>query len=159
MTLLLTKKTLGISFSILTILSLSVFSYYLKHKTLPASNVSVAFDPNCDLRTSPCTSILLKGGKISFSITPHSIPLLQPLRLQVTTEAINVSKIEVSISGLNMNMGYNHTTLVKKTKYQFNANTTIPVCIRNKMEWEARVLLHTSQGLINVPFRFYTLKQ
>jgi hypothetical protein len=32
----------------------------------------------------------------------------------------------------------------------------LPVCVRDRMTWEARVLLTTPRGLIDAPFRFTT---
>jgi hypothetical protein len=34
----------------------------------------------------------------------------------------------------------------------------LPVCVRQRMTWEARVLLHYPQRMLAAPFRFDTLR-
>jgi hypothetical protein len=34
----------------------------------------------------------------------------------------------------------------------------LPVCVRDRMTWEARVLLHYADGLRAAPFRFDSLR-
>lgn len=149
-------KTIATLLALLTLISLLGLGYWLKQTIQPLATISLAIDPSCELRKAACTATLPNNGKLRFSITPQHIPLLQPLQLQVIMEAIEVSKIEVDIIGLNMDMGYNRTILVEETTHQFKGTTTLPVCIRNKMEWQANVFLHTKQGIINAPFRFHT---
>ena len=153
-----TQKMVWTLLSLLILISLIGLSYQLKSNILPLASLTTAIDPTCNLRASTCTSTLPNGGKVSFTITPKNIPLLQPLTLEVLTEGIQVFTVEVDIMGLNMDMGYNHVKLTTETKGRFKGNTTIPICIRNKMDWQASVLLRTDQGLINAPFHFYTLK-
>lgn len=153
-----TAKTIWTLLSLLILIGLIGLSYQLKSKVLPLPTLTIAPDPTCDLKTTLCTSVLPKGEKVSFAITPKDIPLLHPLTLEVITEGIKVSKVEVDIAGLTMDMGYNRTTLNTTTKNNFKGSTTIPICIRNKMDWQASVLLQTNQGLISVPFHFQTLK-
>jgi hypothetical protein len=57
-----------------------------------------------------------------------------------------------------MDMGYNRSKLDKVDAAHFKGKAIIPVCVRSKMEWEARVLLYTDHGLIMAPFRFFTMK-
>jgi len=38
----------------------------------------------------------------------------------------------------------------------FAGTGMLPVCVRARMTWEARVLLHTERGLLAAPFRFDT---
>jgi hypothetical protein len=153
-----TAKTILTLLSLLIIIGLIGLSYQLKSGVLPLPTLTIAPDPTCNLRMTLCTSVLPKGAKVSFAITPKDIPLLQPLTLEVITEDIKISKVEVDITGLTMDMGYNRTILNKTTKHNFKGSTTIPICIRNKMDWQASVLLQTNQGLISVPFYFQTLK-
>ncbi len=153
-----TAKTIWTLLSLLILIGLIGLNYQLKSNVFPLPTLAISPDPNCDLRTAMCTSVLPKGAKVSFAITPKDIPLLQPLTLEVITKGMKISKVEVDIAGLTMDMGYNRTTLNTTTKNHFKGNTTIPICIRNKMDWQASILLQTNQGLINVPFHFQTLK-
>ena len=73
-------------------------------------------------------------------------------------DGVAVSKAEVDFTGIGMDMGYNRPTLEPITKTQFKGKAILPVCVRSKMDWEAKVLLQTERGLIMAPFRFFTLK-
>jgi hypothetical protein len=137
---------------------LLVTGYKIKDGLTPAITLTAPLDKSCDLRQGKCQSKLPNGGKVSFSITPKTIPILRPLALVVNIEGIEVSKVEVDFIGIGMDMGYNRSRLEKVDKNYFMGKAVIPVCVRSKMDWEARVLLYTEDGLIMVPFRFYTIK-
>ncbi len=145
-----------IAFLVLAVLLTA--SYKLKDLLKPGITTTVELDENCDLRKGKCTSELPGGGKVSFSISPDDIPVLRPLQLEVDVDDIAISGVEVDFIGLGMEMGYNRPALSAITKTHFSGDTVLPVCVRSKMDWEARVLLQTKKGVIMVPFRFYTLK-
>ncbi|WP_456405093.1 hypothetical protein [Thiolapillus sp.] len=113
---------------------------------------------DCDLHDGPCRSELPGGGWVEFSILPASIPLTQPLRLQVRVEGVEVDRTEVDFSGVSMNMGYNRPRLEKTAEGHFEGEGLLPVCIRQRMDWEAKLMLHSSDGLIIIPHRFETVK-
>jgi len=115
-------------------------------------------DPDCDLRAGPCTGVLPDGGRISFSITPRQIPVIEPIRFQVDLEGVDAREVEVDLQGVDMNMGYNRPRLEARGGDHFEGDAVIPVCVRNAMEWEARVLVHTDRGILSAPFRFITVK-
>lgn len=115
-------------------------------------------DPKCDLRAGPCISRLGTGAEISFGIEPRAIPMLEPLRLSVAIKGLEATAVEVDFEGLEMYMGFNRPKLIAQADGHFNGETRLPVCVRDAMEWEARVLLHTAQGILAVPFRFITIK-
>ncbi len=119
---------------------------------------TAALDSSCDLRNGPCRSALPDGGSVSFAIAPREIPVVQPLKLEVTASGIDVDAVEVDFIGVDMNMGFNRPKLNKDDEGRFSGDGILPVCVRNAMEWEARVLLKTDAGLYAVPFRFITLK-
>ncbi|HHH39335.1 MAG TPA: hypothetical protein ENK50_07160 [Sedimenticola sp.] len=131
-------------------------------KVWPLLNPKLAqiapLDPDCDLRAGPCTGLLPGGGRITFGITPRSIPVIQPLRFDVTVEGVDARSAEVDLQGVDMNMGFNRPQLQPAGKGHFSGEAVIPVCVRNAMEWEARVLVETDQGLVAAPFRFITVK-
>lgn len=113
---------------------------------------------NCDLRDGSCTTDLPGGGTATFSILPKSIPLTKPLQLQVQVQGKKVRKVEVDFSGVSMNMGYNRRLLQAVADGSFAGEGMLPVCIRQRMEWETKLMLHTSDGLIIVPHRFETVQ-
>lgn len=155
------KKNTG---NLWTIVALLVFSillmvgYKLRASLVPDATVIAPLDISCDLRKSECWSDLPSGGKISLAITPKDIPTLTPLELTIVTDAVNVSSVEIDFVGVDMNMGYNHTVLVKSDNTHFKGTAIIPVCVASKMTWEARVMLQTDTGVVMAPFRFHTLK-
>lgn len=145
--------------AVLVLAILIVVSYKLKDILKPGVTASATLDESCDLRKGACTSALPTGGKVTFSIDPNDIPILRPLQLKVEIEGVEVvSKVEVDFIGIGMEMGYNRPALKAVDKTHFSGRAILPVCVRAKMEWEARILLHTKKGLIMAPFRFFTLK-
>jgi hypothetical protein len=149
---------------ILTVIAFLVFGVLLvaayKFKELLKPNVAVtmAVDESCDLRKGPCTSNLPHGGKVSFTINPNDIQILKPLILQVKTEGVEVSNVEVDFIGVGMEMGYNRSKLTEIEKKKYSGKGMLPVCSSERMDWEARVLLQTDDGLVVAPFRFHTIK-
>jgi len=144
--------------ALLTLVLLLVVSYKLKDMLKPSVAASATLDTSCDLRKGACTSDLPTGGKVRFSITPQTIPILHPLQLNVETQGIVVSNVWVDLIGIGMDMGYNRPQLSALDQTHFLGKAILPVCVRSKMQWEARVLLQTEKDLIMVPFRFMTFK-
>ena len=104
------------------------------------------------------TGLLPGGGRVRFAVEPSAIPVVEPLRLQVWTEDLDVSLVEVDFSGVDMNMGFNRPRLERVAPGRFAGEGMLPVCVRARMSWEARVLLHTPGGLQAVPFRSDTFQ-
>ncbi|HID44702.1 MAG TPA: hypothetical protein EYP34_02960 [Chromatiaceae bacterium] len=113
---------------------------------------------NCDLHDGPCTAVLPNGGEVAFSILPRSIPLTKPLKLQVQVKGVKARKVEVDFSGVTMNMGYNRPRLSAKGEGSFEGEGLLPVCIRQRMDWEAKLMVDTPEGLFIIPYRFETVK-
>jgi len=138
------------------------FGAYAVRQALPLLNPGVVatapLNPTCDLRQGSCAVQFADGTRVSLSIEPRRIPPLQPLAMEVQVEGTEASAAELDLVGINMNMGYNRPALSPSGAGSFRGTLTIPVCVRNRMDWEARVLLHTDAGLIAAPFRFSTFK-
>jgi hypothetical protein len=115
-------------------------------------------DPACDLRAGPCVGRLPGGGTITFGVQPTAIPMMEPLTLDVSLEGILAQRVEVDFVGVEMNMGFNRPALEAAGGGRYQGQGMLPVCVRDAMEWEARVLAHTDQGLVMAPFRFITVK-
>ena len=113
--------------------------------------------PDCDLRQGDCTAILPEGqGKIRFGIQPRSLPVLRPLALVAQVDGLTPLSMAVDFAGTDMNMGYNRVSLQPVGDGLWQGEATLPVCVRNRMTWEVRVLLQTQAGLMAAPFRFDT---
>jgi len=67
--------------------------------------------------------------------------------------------VEVDFIGIGMKMGFNRSKLQATGSNSFGGRGVLPVCIRDAMEWEAKVLVHTDKGVMAAPFRFITVKQ
>lgn len=122
----------------------------------PASTVSAALDPKCDLHAGPCVSTIPGSGRIELSIEPRPIPLLRPLRLVVKVEGMEAGKVEIDFTGVDMNMGYNRPELKRESGNRFTGQATLPVCITGRMEWQATVMATTDKITAAAPFRFVT---
>lgn len=146
----------GISLFLLVVLLIA--SYKFKSFLIPAADFTIQVDPACDLRKGACTAKLPEGGIVRFSIEPKSMPLLKSLKLQLKLEGVEVEKVKVAFVGVDMDMGFNQVTLEAVDQYQYEGNGLLSICTRTKMEWEARVMLYTNNGLVVAPFRFYTIK-
>jgi hypothetical protein len=135
-------------------------AFYVAWPLLNPHVVATApLDPACDLRQGPCTSTLPSGATVRFGLEPRFIPLLEPVRIDVEVLGLNALGVEVDFAGVDMNMGYNRPTLAARGDGRFAGEVTIPVCVRNRMEWEAKVLIRTSAGLMAAPYRFWTVRK
>ena len=113
---------------------------------------------SCDLHEGPCSRTLPGGGEVIFAIEPRSIPLTKPLKLRVEVKGAAADRVEVDFSGVTMNMGYNRPLLNKVASGRFEGEGLLPVCIRQRMDWEAKVILRTDRGSFIIPWRFETVK-
>lgn len=121
--------------------------------------VAVAsLNKDCDLRAGPCASKLPDGSVITLGIAPDDIPLVKPLALSVQVAGAEVKSVEVDFVGLGMDMGFNRPKLALDDAGTYRGQGMLPVCIRNAMEWEAKVLITTDKGIIAAPYRFITVK-
>ncbi len=122
----------------------------------PVAVATAPLDPACDLRQGPCTSTPFEGAAVSLSIEPRSIPVVQPLQLEVVVENLDPQEVTVDFSGVDMNMGFNRASLEARGGGRHVGTAMLPVCVRSRMEWEATVMLETGSGLVTVPYRFET---
>lgn len=150
------KTTLVVALLLLGIAA--VIGYKLDNATQKNVAQLAITDPDCELRNGPCHAELPTGGSIEFEIAPRSIPLMKPLSLTVSVRDIKVTAAEIDFVGIGMNMGYNRPQLQQVNNTRFEGSTTLPVCILQRMHWEANLLLETDIGTIKAPFRFYTDK-
>jgi hypothetical protein len=114
----------------------------------------LALSSPCDLRSGPCEHRLDAGG-IQFAISPTDLPLMQTLTLDVRLDGIDADRVQVSVRGLNMDMGLNLTELKQVEPGSWRGETILPICSQRRMEWEAAVLLDADPPL-EVAFPFHT---
>ncbi len=140
-------------------LGVAALVYHYAPLLSPAAQVRVPLDPACDLKKAACTSQIPGGGKVTLSITPRPIPVMEKIQIAVQTEDLKARAVEVDFAGVDMNMGFNRYKLTAAGGGRFGGIGVLPVCIRDRMAWEATVMIHTLDGLIAAPFRFDTLRR
>ena len=153
-----TNKMLWLVLGILFSALIAVAVYKAWPLLFPKAAVTLMLDAECDLRAGPCSSPLPEGGNITLSIKPRSIPVIKPLTLEVDVQGLNAESVEVDLTGLDMYMGFNRVKLKETGKGRFNGEGRIPVCVRDAMRWEAKVMVKTSRELYIAPYRFITVK-
>lgn len=124
----------------------------------PEEVTRAPLNPACDLRSASCSVVFEDGSRVTLSIEPRPIPLVKPLDLTVTLEGMNPEGVEIDFAGLNMNMGYNRVRLQAAGEGRYSGPGMLPVCVRDHMAWEAKVLLATPAGFWVAPFRFDTYR-
>jgi hypothetical protein len=113
-------------------------------------------DPGCRLSQGPCTATFAEGGTVTLAIAPPGIPVVAPLTLRVDLAGLQALGVEVDFAGVDMNMGYNRVGLEPAGEGRYQGKGMLPVCVRDRMTWEAKVLVQTRAGLMVAPFRFET---
>jgi hypothetical protein len=124
----------------------------------PDIAVSIPADPACDLRSGPCSITVDGQTEVSLGIEPHEIPLLKPLQVHVEIHGVEAQQVDVDFSGVDMNMGFNRFKLAPEGEGVYTGTAILPVCVRDAMEWEAKVLIKTPRGLMAVAYRFITVR-
>lgn len=122
----------------------------------PPQEIGLPLDSACDLNRGPCTALLPGGGRLEFAVEPRPVPALRPLRLQVRTTGFKAGSVEVDFAGVDMKMAFNRPRLEPGEDGLFTGRTSLPVCVRDKMDWQATVLVESGGRRIAVPFRFET---
>jgi hypothetical protein len=138
---------------LLALIVLGAAGYQLAPLLTPQTDVSLPMS-TCDLGQTPCTIDLPGGGQVEVSIAPHPIPSLKPLKLQAVASGVDVRKIEMDFTGVDMKMGYNRPLLENLGDGRFSGQANLPVCITGKMPWEMTVLIESGRTVIAAPFRF-----
>ena len=118
-----------------------------------------AFNPECRLNKFPCEIKLENGGRVQLDISPQPVEVLKPLDVWVELNQIEVNRIVGQFNGVGMNMGINRYVFKKEFDGSYHATVTLPICVRNRMEWEAEIFLETERGIIVAPYKFETIKQ
>ncbi|HIE55769.1 MAG TPA: hypothetical protein EYP90_11415, partial [Chromatiaceae bacterium] len=135
-----TSRNLVMPLALLLLALLAGGGYWFFRDYFEPPEALILSPDDCDLQKQSCRRSLPGGGELEFSITPRPIPLVSPLDLQVEVKGLEVRGVEVDFSGVTMNMGYNRPRLQKVSGTLFKGEGLLPVCIRQRMDWEARVI-------------------
>jgi hypothetical protein len=131
---------------------------------------------DCELIAGPCEVGFASGGAVVLDILPRGIPAVRPLTITASLVGLPApQRVEVDFTGVDMDMGFNRSELEPASHgvagaagrshgdgvgqgTQWSGTGMLPVCVRQRMTWEARVLLHYPQRMLAAPFRFDTLR-
>ncbi len=149
-------KRLWVAVGLLTAAAAGVAAWKAWPLLHPEVVASAPLDPACDLHAAPCTSKLPGGGQVTLELTPRPVRPMAPLTITATVRGRETEAMEVDFQGVEMNMGFNRPALADLGDGRFSGGGMLPVCVRDDMAWEARLLIHTAEGLIDAPFRFTT---
>jgi hypothetical protein len=114
----------------------------------------------CDLLTGPCSVAFADGARVRLDIQPRGIPVVHPLRIEVVLSGLQQSqRVELDLAAVDMDMGYNRVVLSPgASPGHWVGQGMLPVCVRGRMTWEARVLITSDAGVRSAPFRFDTVR-
>lgn len=132
-----------------------LFAYKYWQPQAEQTVVSAALS-SCDLQQGTCFTVIEGLGAVTLTIAPRPIPLVEPLTIKVETKIPTVRKLDVDFSGVDMNMGYNRFSLKPVSDGLYEGTGMLPVCVRNRMIWEAKVMLTMDDVVYVAPFRFAT---
>ncbi len=110
----------------------------------------------CDLLRGPCAAVFADGAQVRLDVRPRGIPVVHPLRIEVEIAGMNATRgVALDLAGVDMDMGYNRFDLAPGAgEDRWIGQAMLPVCVRARMTWEARVLVYTDAGVRSAPFRF-----
>lgn len=148
------KKSVLLTLLLLVLLAvLFVAGMWLGPKeSMPQSQVMVHVD--CDINQGPCKVLLPNGGYLVMTISPHPIPVLKPLSIEVELEGYEARTMQVDFSGVDMDMGFNRVTLSPSASGRFSGQASLPVCITGGMRWRASLVMEGQGGILTLPFLF-----
>jgi len=142
----------GIGILILALAGYFAASHYAGNKGV-ARVVSI---DDCDPGMAKCRSKLQDGTVIWFSISPRPIPLMKPLRVVVEVDGAGYVPNRLDITGLNMEMGLNRTSLQPDTNSRWTGETILPICSQRRMHWQAALRLDVGGEQLQLLYRFHT---
>ena len=157
-------KSIKISWVLLAlVVLLIVLTIVYKTKFIqPITYVSINAeqDKSCNLREKECPKKLANGGMVIFSIEPKDIPMLKPLTLNIKLKGVSSSKIEIDFmqKDKRFSLGYNRPELIKVSDTEFKGTAFLSLCATKEMNWEAKVILQTEQGVQTAVYHFLTYR-
>lgn len=113
-------------------------------------------DESCNLHQETCVA---KEGnaEVKLKISPHPIPIARPLGIEVETTNLQIQKMELDISGINMYMGYNRVELKSTNPNRFVGTSMLAFCTTKKMLWQVTLMIHLADGRqIQIPYTLET---
>lgn len=149
------KARILVDTSIVLLLILVVWAgYKYAPRLLPKTDFALTPAAGCNLNWQSCSVDNPDGGRIELNISPHPIPLAKTLNVSTRVTGLVANRIEIDLSGENMNMGYNRWPLKSDGSGNYLGEATIPICITGRMTWRATLIVETDRQRIAIPFLF-----
>lgn len=120
----------------------------------PPITTGRVLDPSCHIDATACEAVFGDGTMVNLSIEQSPPRPLEPLDFHVRVTGMDPGAVSVELVGITMNMGPNRTALMSAGNGVYQGQGMVPVCIRDRMEWQAIVRLETRARVYEVPFRF-----
>jgi len=111
----------------------------------------------CDLQQGPCSVKLPGGGTVTLAFSPLPVRPMQDFSFRLGADSVEIKQAALSFTGVGMNMGLNRFEL-QRDGDALSGKGILPVCVRNRMDWEAQARIRTAEGVYEAPFRFTTYK-
>lgn len=116
-------------------------------------------DDRCNLHEQSCRATQ-DGAEVTLKISPHPIPIARPLGIEVDTKNLQIKKMELDISGINMYMGYNRVELKSTKPDRFVGTSMLAFCTNQKMLWQITLMIHLADGSqIQIPYQLETINR
>lgn len=113
-------------------------------------------DNNCSLHEQSCSAVS-GDAEVTLKISPHPIPIARPLGIEVETKNLQIKKMELDISGINMYMGYNRVELQSANPNRFVGTSMLAFCTNETMLWQVTLMIHLADGSqIQIPYELET---
>lgn len=113
-------------------------------------------DDSCNLHEQSCSAVN-GDAKVTLKISPHPIPIARPLGIEVATTNLQIKKMELDISGINMYMGYNRVELQSANPNRFVGTSMLAFCTNETMLWQITLMIHLADGSqIQIPYELET---
>ena len=131
-------------FALFAVLMITIWSYK------SYSGIEVVKVDDCELSLSSC-SVETEGGRLTLSISPRPIRPLKPLQAVVTLQGFEAEKVELLLTGVDVDMGRFFYPLKRGEDGRFESNVTLSICSQSRMTWQAMVII---DGKLKIPFQF-----
>lgn len=113
----------------------------------------------CNLHEQSCTASQ-GDAEVTLKISPHPIPIARPLGIEVNSKNLQITKMELDISGINMYMGYNRVELKSTKPDRFVGTSMLAFCTNQKMLWQITLMIHLADGSqIQIPYQLETVNR
>lgn len=139
---------------VLVLILIAIVGYKYSPLLLPKADLTLAPASGCNLNEQSCRAELPGGGAIALTLSPHPIPVVQPIRVEATLSGLSAEKVEIDFAGISMDMGYNRQQLIEVSADRFSGQVTLPVCVTGRMDWRATLMIESDHRRIAVPFLF-----